>query len=180
MKKTLSSLLVLMVAVVSAMATGSTPPNTTQTGTFTISASTGLVITNSFVTSYDLVPKVTLFSTSTNSTPWTLTSVSKSNFVVTVTADSTTNNMITWTAVPTVPRIQFGTVSLTGGTPSTNLFPVGFSSTPNFVVSGSTTNGIATTTLSASQFIILSATTQTARWQAIGPTAASGNSTVTY
>jgi hypothetical protein len=150
-----------------------------QAGVLTFTAATGLKQTNSFPVAYSHVPFVTVKSSSTNSTPFTLSAITSSNFVLTVTADSTTNNAITWNSSPGTLRMQQGTVTLTAGALSTNSFAAAFSATP--VVSLGVTSGTnVSATVSSTRIILLSVPGQTVSYTAVGYTLNPGDNVLTY
>jgi hypothetical protein len=161
-------------------ATGVTSPNGYQVGVSTFSAASSLTQTNVFPIPYTTLPVIALSSSTTNNTPFSVSSVTVSNFILTVTTGSTTNQAVTWTSYPGSPRIQTGTVSVTAGTLSTNTFATPYAYTPTISIDSSTTNGVAVNYISPTNFVVQSFATQTVYWQAIGTAYAPGASTVTY
>lgn len=181
MKKTILSLFATAITFC-AFADGVLQNNSPQSGISTFTSATTLTATNVFPAPYTTMPVVTVYSTSTNNYPWTVSSVSLTNFILTVSANTTTNNSIIWNSYAGYVRIQSGTNAVTGGTPVTNTFSPAYAYAPVVTTgnSGQGTNNLVGITVSTTQLIINSVASQNVQWQAIGTAYTPGVNTVTY
>lgn len=180
MKKLFLTLLGLTL-VNATFATGVIQNNAFQTGSSTFTASSGLLVTNTFPVPYTIAPIVQVSSSVTNNTPFSVSAVTLTNFVLTVTTAATTNVSVNWAAYPGYPRILTGTNSITAGTFVTNTFNPSFAYIPIMNFTGFATNGGASIiSLTPSNFIESAAVTQGVQWGAFGIAYQPGLSTVTY
>ena len=181
--KTSISIFAALALTVSAFADGAIQANSPQAGVLTFNATTGLVITNSYPIPYTAQPIVTVYSSSTNNTPFTVSGVTLTNFILTVSANATTNASVTWSSYVGYPRFQTGFSSLTAGTPYTNAFSTPYAFTPILNIEGSATNSAASVgiiSITVTNFIIQSYISQTAYWSLLGTAYSAGVNTVTY
>ena len=186
MKKIILSAVAIAAIGFAAFATGVIGPNPPQAGTSTFSASTGLLVTNTFPYVYTTVPIVQLAGVSTNNGPFTATSVTVSNFVLTVTTASTTNNTVAWNSYAGYPRIQYGSQAVLAATVPTNVtFSTPYAYAPVVTIApsalGAATNSIpVVTAITTTNFTLTSGANQTVNWHAIGTAYTPGANTVTY
>lgn len=164
----------------SAFATGSLGINQPQSGSSSFTASTGLSVTNTFTQAFASQPAVVIFPQATNNNPFTVSSVTLSNFVLTVTTGASTNVTVNWTAFAGFPRVQVGTNIFAGAGTVTNTFPVPYVLPPIINVEGSTTNTVAATSVTTTNVIFQTLAAQTIYWGALGIAYAPGLNTVTY
>lgn len=194
MKKILS-LLALVAVVLSARATGTLPLNSPQSGVLSFTNGGATSITNSFLPGFSYAPAFSAFLTSanTNALPIT-TTITSSNYIVTI--NTSTNATVVWAAQMPVLVNQVGYMRLqqgsfagatSGATTYTNTFSTPYLSTPIVNIStsllGAATNSApAITSVSTTAFIVSygATTNQTVYWNALGPCATAGPSTVTY
>ena len=182
--KYIAILAAALALAVNCSATGALQINSTQTGFlyYTNGAGTNQVITFEPGFSYPPAFSAYLVGGVTNSLPFTY-SVTASNVsfnVNGIAANVATKAAIAWTASAVATRVQYGTLGPGGGTATTltATFTSPFISTPVAVAVGSvspgaTNNGVAITTLSATNLVVTTGNTnQTVYWQAIGPSAA--------
>lgn len=165
-----------------AHATGGVGVDPVQTGSLTFSVSTGFYITNQFPYSYTTPPVVQLAAGTTNAVPITNIFVTTTNFAVSVNATNPASQ-VNWTAFVGYPRVLTGTNALTGGTPSTNVFTTPFAFAPIVQLTGASTNSIGVVALisvTSSNFVLQSTTTQTAYWGALGISSAPGSYNPNY
>ena len=168
-------------------ADGVIPIGTPQSGVLAFTG-TNQTATVTFAPQFASAPAMTFFASTTNMTPLTNV-ISSTAFTLTVASNgwSTMNGSVAWTATPTSPLIQYGTAiaSLSIATNMAVTFTTPFSYTPNVVYSP------ASMVQNSNQLSIISAVTttgftiscvgpETNFWQAIGPAATAGNSTVTH
>jgi hypothetical protein len=184
MKKTILSLVATAITLC-AFADGVIQNNSVQSGITTFTFATALIQTNTFPVPYTTLPVVTVYSTATNDTPFTVSSVTLSNFILTVTAPAagTTNCSVIWNSYAGYPRIQSGTLAANDALLNTNTFTVPYAATPQVFIQntvfGSTTNTIAPTviTTTTTNFIVqftAGTTNQSIGWMSIGTAYAPG------
>ena len=171
----------------SARATGFEGVNPSQQGTLYYTGATGLVLSNTFAFPFTVPPAMVFTPQSTNGSPFTVNSITLTNFSYTVTANSATNCAINWSAVPGYPRVQTGTCVSGGGTNFTVTFPVQYAllTVPTVTaiggLAGTPTNGYVTiTSVTSSNFVIQTAANCTNQWQAFGYSYTPGLYPVTY
>lgn len=179
--KKLLSIAVSIALAFDVLATGVIQNNGPQSGVLTFNGATGLIITNSFPVPYITPPVVTIYSTSTNNTPATISAVTLTNFVLTVTSNAATNNSFNWSSYAGYPRVQSGTNAITAGTFVTNTFAAPYFYPPVINLDGTATNaGVAVITTTTTNFIESAAITQNVQWGAFGIAYTPGPNQVTY
>lgn len=184
MKKLILSLTLALVAY-GVYATGDFNNNSVQNGQIALNTFTGNTWTNTFPIPYTVVPIVYLFPVSTNGAPFSLTSVTTSNFVVSSTANTPTNCAVNWQAQLPFTRIETGTNTVVTAVPLVVTFPVPYAYPPLVTGTFSTTNGapslaVNPQTTTTTNFTILENLGGIATWSAIGSTFIPGATIVTY
>lgn len=185
MKKLLLSLAAVVAVVAGVFATGDTPANSFQQGSTTFSTFTGIALTNTFPIPYTIVPIVWAQATATNGAPYTVSSVTTSNFILTCTANTPTNCVALWYSQLPNTRIQTGTNTVVSATPLVVAFPVPYAYPPIVLGTFSTTNANSTLainpqTTTTTNFTILENLGGIASWISIGSTFIPGTTTPTY
>jgi hypothetical protein len=187
MKKIIVSILsvaALICSTWSIYGTGTIGPNANQTGVITYTATSGSVQTNTFPFPYLTPPIVQVYSQNgTNGTPFTLGTVTTTNFVLTSTFGTTTNSAAVWSAFTGYPRIQFGTNWQAAATFVTNTFNPSYFYPPSLSVDGGNTNTTATMSIlfvTTTNFCIYNNLANTNYWQAIGIATSPGYNPVSY
>lgn len=134
--------------------------------------------TNSFPYSFSRAPVMRLTG---SAGPYTLNSVTESNYDVSVT--STNDTVLSYQAYLGYPRIQAGQVLTAANTTTNVVFPVPYAFPPRVTLGQGGTNAsyqAAVRSVSATGFSLLSNLASTNQWTAIGDAYAPGKSTVTY
>lgn len=173
----LFSAVVLLAASPLAFATGGVGVDPVQTGSLIFNVSTGFYQTNQFPFAYTTPPIVQLFAGTTNAVPITNIFVTSTNFAVSVNATNPASQ-VNWTAFVGYPRVQVGTNALTGGLLATNVFVTPFAAAPIIQITGASTNTsgvVGLISVTSSNFVLQSTTTQTAYWGALGIAASPGS-----
>ncbi len=134
--------------------------------------------TNSFPYQYTQRPVLVL---SGSAGPYTINSVTTTNFDVTTT--STNNTSINWSAYLGYARIQSGQVITVGDTTTNIAFAFTYAYPPIVTLSGRSTNALtmpAVVGVTTTNFSLLSNVAGTNQWVSIGESYAPGNQPVTY
>lgn len=171
------SAVALMALAPFAQATGTVGVDPVQTGSLTFSASTGFYITNQFPFPFTTAPVLQLFAATTNAVPITNIFVTATNFAVSVNATNPPSQ-VNWQAFVGYPRVLTGTNALTGGTLATNVFSTPFAYLPIVQLQGQSTNStgvVGLISVTTSNFVLQSTSTQTAYWGALGISASPGS-----
>lgn len=178
MKKLILSCSLVLMAL-NSFATGVMGNNQPQSGSLAIT-NAGPVgrFTNSFPYSFTQAPVVVL---SGSAGPFTINSVTTTNFDATTT--STNNTLLNWTAYLGYPRIQTGVATTTTLIATNISFSIPYAYAPVVVVAPGGTNAdyqAAVTSVTVSNFTLRTSQSSTNQWSAIGQAYTPGNSTVTY
>ena len=149
----------------SVFATGNEGVNPPQTGVTTFTQAGGLIVTNTFAFPFQTAPLALLSPSSTNTFTWATTTT---NLIITSGGGSAvTNYTVNYAVFVGGTRMQSGTNAVTAGVLLTNVFTYPYALIPSVVVSGTSTNTtgvVAVTSVSTTNFVEESTTTQNASW----------------
>lgn len=187
MKKLIFALALAVCFVSNILASGVIPINTSQSGIVTYTATNS--VTTAFTAPFSVPPAMTLLGSVTNLLPFANT-VTTTNFTLAIAATNATGagwGSVAWSAYPAFSRIQYGAAvaSLAVSTNITVTFTTPYSYAPNVVHSAENmvinTNQLSMiSAITTTGFTISCVGPMTNLWQAIGPCATPGPSTITY